>query len=63
MLIALVLGYGFAQSSIFNIRSIEVNGISRISRDEVLALSGFELGEHIYEANLNKARTMIKTNF
>ncbi len=63
MLIALVLGYGFAQSSIFNIRSIEINGINRLSREEVLALSGFEMGEHIYEANLNKAQTMIKTNF
>ena len=62
MLIALALGYGFAQSSIFNVRSIEVNGVSRISKEDIVALSGFTLGGHIYEANLNKAQTMIKTN-
>ncbi len=62
MLIALALGYGFAQSSTFNVRSIEVNGVSRISKEDIVALSGFTLGGHIYEANLNKAQTMIKTN-
>ena len=63
MLIALTLGYGFAQSSIFNLRSIEVNGTSRLSDEDIIKLSGFTLGEHIYEANINKAQTMIKTNF
>jgi len=63
MLLALMLGYGFAQSSLFNVRSIEVNGLNRLNREDIVALSGFQLGEHIYEANLNKAQTMIKTNF
>ena len=63
MLIALVLGYGIAQSSLFNVRNIEVNGVNRLAKEDVVALSGFQIGEHIYEANLNKAQTMIKTNF
>ena len=63
MLIALTLGYGFAQSSIFNVRSIVVNGTSRLAEEDIIKLSGFTVGEHIYEANINKAQTMIKTNF
>lgn len=63
MLAMLVLGFGLAQSSLFNIRAIEVNGLSHLSREEVLAASELVPGEYIYAANLGKAETMIAANF
>ena len=62
LIAALALGFGLAQSSIFNIRAIEVTGISHITREDVLNLSGLNPGEHIYAANLDKAENMIATN-
>lgn len=62
MLAALLLGFGLAQSSLFNIRTIEVNGLSHLERDAVIALSELQPGEHIYSANIKKAETMIATN-
>lgn len=59
----LVLGFGLSQSSLFHIHTIEVNGISHLTREEVVEVSGIELGEHIYAANLAKAETMIAANF
>ncbi len=59
---ALSLGFGLAQSPLFHIRSIEVTGIGRITREEVLELAGITPGEHIYEVNLKKAANMIATN-
>lgn len=63
MMAMLVLGFGLAQSSLFNIRAIEVNGLDHLTREEVLETSGLQAGEHIYAANLDKAETMIATNF
>ena len=62
LLAALVLGFGVAQSSLFNIRQIEVNGVSRLTPEEVVKISGLITGEHIYEANLTKAKNMIAAN-
>lgn len=58
----MVLGFGIAQSSLFHIHAIEVNGLSHLTREEVLAASELVPGEHIYAANLDKARNMIMTN-
>ncbi len=63
MLAMLALGFGVSQSSLLNIRSVEVNGISHLTREEVLESSGITAGTHIYEANLDKAQTMIAANF
>lgn len=63
LIAALVVGFGVAQSSLFNIRAIEVNGISHLTREEVLELSGLTPGVHIYEANLTRAENMIASNF
>lgn len=63
MIIMLALGFGLAQSSLFNIRTIEVEGISHLTREEVVELSGLTLGEHIYAANIDKAQNMIASNF
>lgn len=63
MLSMLVLGFGLAQSSLFNIRAIEVNGLSHLTREEVLEASELQPGEHIYAANLDKAENMIAANF
>lgn len=62
MMAALVLGFGLAQSPLFNIRTIEVNGLNHLDEDAVVALSGLETGGHIYEANIKKAENMIATN-
>jgi cell division septal protein FtsQ len=61
-LVALVVGFGFAQSPVFNVRTINVSGISHISKDDVVALSGITLGEHIGEANVARAKSLISTN-
>lgn len=62
MICALLLGYGFARSPVFNVRSITVEGNIHMSDEEALALSGLELGEHIYASNIYRAKTMLGTN-
>ena len=62
MLLSLALGFGFAQSAVFNIRSIEFNGNQQVSDEELLALSGLTIGEHIYAANIERAETMLATH-
>lgn len=62
MIVMMALGFGLAQSSLFNIRTIEVNGLSYLERDTVVKLSELQVGEHIYAANIGKAATMIGTN-
>ena len=62
MLASLALGFGFAQSSFFNIRSIEFNGNHHVGDEELLAISGLSVGEHIYAANIDRAETMLRTN-
>lgn len=62
VLLALALGFGVAHSSLFYIRTIEVNGLSQLSREEIIEISDLEVGEQIYAANLGKAKTMISTN-
>lgn len=62
MLCSLLLGFGIAQSSIFNIRTIEFSGNQQVSDEELLALSGLKTGVHIYSVNLDRAETMIATN-
>lgn len=62
MLVSLALGFGFAQSAVFDIRSIEFNGNHHVSDEELLAISGLAVGEHIYAANLDRAETMLRTN-
>ena len=58
----LVFGYGLAQSSIFNVRTVQVDGLNRLTKAEVITLSGIQTGTHIYETNLTKAQNMIATN-
>lgn len=62
MLASLALGFGFAQSAVFNIRSIEFEGNQQVSDEELLAISGLSVGEHIYAANIERAETMLATN-
>lgn len=62
MICALLLGYGFARSPVFNVRSITVTGNIHLTDEEALALSGLELGEHIYASNIYRAQTMLETN-
>ncbi|MDD5475855.1 MAG: FtsQ-type POTRA domain-containing protein [Syntrophales bacterium] len=61
--LTMVYGYNFIISSeYFNLKDTTVRGISHVSEEEVLTLSGINDDTNILTANLDRMRSRIKTN-
>jgi len=52
----------FLHSSVFNVAQINVQGNERVSRDEVLALSGLSTGKNIFKFNANNVVKSIEAH-
>lgn len=61
-LVCALAGYLLAQSPIFNLRHIEVVGNDTLTAEQVIAHTGLEYGQHIYEVNLGLIENLIKTD-
>ncbi|MBO4897267.1 MAG: FtsQ-type POTRA domain-containing protein [Clostridia bacterium] len=44
----------------FNISSIKVNGISKLTEDEIKALSGIQIGSNVFRTNIRRAEKNIE---
>ncbi len=55
LLVILISGFLFIHSSVFNLKKIEVTGNEKVSKEEILALSGLKTGNNIF--SINKAIT------
>lgn len=59
-LLLIVLGiYLFMQTPIFKLQQIEVRGISTITEDEIITLSGITIGENIFRVDRAQAEEQI----
>jgi len=52
----------FLHSSVFNVAQINVQGNERVSKDEVLALSGLSTGKNIFKFNANNVVKSIEAH-
>ena len=49
-------------SPIFNIEKITVNGIEKLTEEEIISASGIEIGQNTYKINTTKIKEKIKEN-
>ena len=54
-------GYYFANSPVFNLNEIRIEGNRIVSRDELIALSGLELGANLLKVSPEQAAAGIRT--
>lgn len=62
ILLILIAGFVFLQSSVFEIREVQVNGYKFLNEDNIIELSGITLGTNIFKQNFQQAEQKIKLN-
>ena len=63
-LVAIIIAGGiyFMLSPFFNIKEIDVQGIDRLTREEIISLSRIELNENTFKLQTNEVQQLIKQN-
>ncbi len=49
----------FLQSSVFTVKTIEVRGLERINEEDIITLSGIEMGSNLFDVNRQEAEELI----
>jgi len=59
LLVCLLAGYFFSMSGIFAVRHIDIIGTDAVTQEEILAVSGIELGMNIFSVNEDLAEELL----
>ncbi len=59
VIIALII---FASSGFFNIKDLSVEGVNRLTEEEIKSFSKIQIGENIFKTNISKIKELIKEN-
>ena len=51
ILIVLVCGFLFIHSSLFNLKTVEITGNYKVSKEEIMAMSGLSVGTNLFSVN------------
>jgi len=62
LLLILLSCYLFLHSSIFNVKNIEITGLEKVSREEVLALSSISPGDKLFAVDKKLVETALKAH-
>jgi len=60
LLLILLIAFILLKSPLFEIRYLEVKGNNRVSKEEILGLSGINLGDNIFKTDFKKSCAEIK---